>query len=202
MNTLAGIHIGQGRLSDAASVFRDLLDSARKSGSGDDPQSLGLMNNLAYVLKLTGDYPASEELMIETLTRKRRVLGDTHFDTLLTKVNLGLLYQERQMHSKAEPLFRELYETAPSTQMGDGDIAEAMSYYGPCLVSQSRFADAEQPLLKAAQRLDGAGLGQSQHMRRVVAALVEVYQQTGESDQAANWRSKLPAPHPATAAAP
>jgi hypothetical protein len=80
-----------------------------------------------------------------------------------------------------------------------------MSKYGPCLVQLKRYDEAEEPLLRAFERLQASGKPEKP-VRQVLTALIELYDNTGRPAEAAKWRAELaalkPTSGPSSAPAP
>jgi len=82
-----------------------LMLSERALGP-EHPQTLTSVNNLAYLLKTTGDYAAAEPLYRRALDASERVLGPEHPDTLISVNNLAALLESTGDYAAAEPLYR------------------------------------------------------------------------------------------------
>jgi hypothetical protein len=85
----------------------------------------------------------------------------------------------------------ELYRRAPAAQLHPRNVAQYVSFYGPCLAELGRYQDAEQPLRDAYQRLVAAGLANGQRTFAVLDALADVCDHTNRLEEAAQWRAKL-----------
>ena len=81
---------------------------------GDDhPETLSSTANLAALYESEGRYEDSEQLLLEALEGRRRVLGDDHPDTILSIDNLVFLYGKQGRYEEAEPLAREFVAGTP-----------------------------------------------------------------------------------------
>jgi tetratricopeptide (TPR) repeat protein len=69
-----------------------------------DWETTALTNNLARLLKDQGKLSEAEHLYVEALSGRRRVLGNSHLDTLGTINNLANVLKARGKLSEAEPL--------------------------------------------------------------------------------------------------
>jgi tetratricopeptide (TPR) repeat protein len=57
-----------------------------------------------------GQYAIAEELYLETVESRHRILGDDHPGTLESKNDLAVLYKEQGDYDKAEPLLLKALE--------------------------------------------------------------------------------------------
>jgi len=70
------------------------LDNASQL-HGHGPSSIGTivtMNNLASVLTYVDKHDEAEELYKDTLKLRRQELGDSHYQTIISMINLGVHY--------------------------------------------------------------------------------------------------------------
>lgn len=91
----------------------------------------------------------------------------------------------------AEPVFAELYQRAVSAEIAPELAAAFAASYGLCLVSLSRFQDAEQPLREAQRRLREMNQTKHPRMQQVLEALARVCEKTNRSDEAATYRAEM-----------
>lgn len=85
-------------------------DASSLHSSGDEDncaERLTTLHLLAYARKEAGEHYAAAPLYREVLAGRRRLLGDSHADTLATANNLGVLLWELDELEEAEPLLRD-----------------------------------------------------------------------------------------------
>ena len=69
------------------------------------------MNNLALTYNERGWMVEAEQLHLQVLELRRRVLGAEHPDTLTTMDNLALTYLQQERAGEAEQLFLQILES-------------------------------------------------------------------------------------------
>jgi Flp pilus assembly protein TadD len=69
------------------------------------------MHNLASTHKSQGRWKEAEELMMQVVETRKRVLGQEHPDTLTSMHNLALTYQSQGRWKEAEALMMQVMET-------------------------------------------------------------------------------------------
>ena len=77
---------------------------------GDHPNTVTNLNNLAGLYHAQGRYEDAEPLYDETLSIRRRVLGDDHPDTAGSLNNLAALYYAQGRYDEAAPRLKEAVE--------------------------------------------------------------------------------------------
>jgi len=188
----------QRKLEQAEPLYLEALRRHRRLFGDDHMDTLLLMNNVGSVLKMRGKLAEAETLLREALARERRILGDDHRNTLITISNLALLLEERGRRAEAEPLFAEIYRRAPGSQLDPASVAEFMCGYGVCLVGMGRYADAEEPLRVAMDRVRKGPDPGGYPMRKLARAMIDLCDHTNRPDEAAKWRTELSALQAAT----
>jgi len=140
----------QGKLSEAAPLFREALEGRRRTLGNTHPDTLTSLDNFGVLLLFQGKLSEAEPLLREALEVKRRTLGDTHPSTLTSINSLGLLLKNQGKLSEAEPLFREALEGSRRT-LGDTHptTLDTMNSFGAFLLGQGNLNEAE-PLLREA----------------------------------------------------
>jgi hypothetical protein len=98
---------------------------------------------------------------------------------------------EQHFSDEAEPLLKELYETAQQVQLNPRSAAGFTSFYGPCLAQLGRYSDAEAPLREAYARMRVTQQEKRERTRIIAQALAEVCEHTDRRDEAARWRAEL-----------
>ncbi|MFO0837401.1 MAG: serine/threonine-protein kinase [Phycisphaerae bacterium] len=137
-----------GKLPDAETIFRDVLERAKRTQGDGAPNTLTAMNNLGFVLRSMARFDEALPLHQETFNRRKRLLGEDAPDTLTSQNNLGLLLQVMGRLDEALPVVRDTYERRqrilgennPATFRSAGILAGLYSDLG-------RSSDAE-PILR------------------------------------------------------
>jgi hypothetical protein len=111
----------------------------------DDDERLDLAQKCAMALYIDGQYNGAEELQVQVMQMRKRVLGDEHPDTLTSISNLALTYKSQGRWKEAEELQvqemqitkRVLGDEHPSTLTSMSNLA--LTYK-----SQGRWKEAEE----------------------------------------------------------
>ncbi len=147
-----------------------------------------------------GRYGEAEPLLREALDVSRRVLGDDHRSTLISKSNLALLLVDLGNAVGAEQMAGEAVVAASETLGAEhwrhGDF---LGKHGRALAALQRFDDAESALLEAHGMLQTALGDEHEQTKRVVGYLADLYDAWSKPDKAAEWRAKLPTEQEAVA---
>jgi tetratricopeptide (TPR) repeat protein len=86
------------------------LEAWRASSGEDTPDALRAAHNVATNFKELERYDEAESLLLATIGKSRKVLGDLHPNTCRSLVALGSLYQGRGRYVEAEPLLLSAYD--------------------------------------------------------------------------------------------
>ena len=108
LDTLAQELQAQGMFDEAEPLYREALETDRRTLGSRHPNTLTAINNLGQLLQVKGDLAAAKPLCREALERRRETLGDRHPDTLSSITDLGQLLLDEGDLAAAEPLQREV----------------------------------------------------------------------------------------------
>ncbi|MGA7239941.1 MAG: FxSxx-COOH system tetratricopeptide repeat protein [Bryobacteraceae bacterium] len=89
---------------------RRALEAGERVLGREHPNTLTLVNNLAFLLSSKGDYDGAEPLYRRALEAQERVLGHEHPNTLTSVNNLASLIENKGDYDAAEPLYRRALE--------------------------------------------------------------------------------------------
>ena len=89
-------------------MFADCIAKRRRVLGEDHPDTLGSLNNLAFLYKSQGQYDKAEPLYVDCLAKRQRVLGDRHPHTVMTRSNLTVLREESLLGRNASILNKKL----------------------------------------------------------------------------------------------
>jgi tetratricopeptide (TPR) repeat protein len=114
---------------------------------------------------------------------------------MVSAENLALAYESQGKFAEAEPLAREALELNQKKQPDDWDRFRAESLLGASLAGQKKYAEAEPLLLDGytgmVARKDRVLMPDWYHLDRAREWLVQLYQDWGKPEKAAEWRKKL-----------
>ena len=197
-NNLAFLLNRRGKVAESESLLRNVLQTQRRVLGENNAVTLASMSNLGGMLFEQKKFVEAEPLFRQSLERRRGLIGDAHPDTLGSLSNLGRTLRALDRPQEAEPIFAELYRRAPAAQLQPQQAAFFMSHWGVCLAQLGRYAEAEDPLRHALERLRATQQQRSEHMSRVLRALADVCDNTDRPDEAARFRAELETLHATT----
>ncbi len=155
-----------------------------------------LWADVAALLQKANAPPSLVSLM-QQLPEARKALpkGSPQLAGLLAQIGLGLLEQKKW--TEAESFLRECLAIREKTQPDVWSTFNTKSTLGGALLGQKKFADAE-PLLLAGyegmkQREKAIPAQAKIRLPEAVERLVQLYEATGKTDEAAKWRTELEA---------
>jgi tetratricopeptide (TPR) repeat protein len=219
MDNLAAMVCSQGRLSEAENLAREGL-RMRKDLLGKEEQrfswqeGLGAarsksptlepvasawevaisINNLGGILGHEGELTQAESLLGEALTMRRKLAGDNNVLVSKSLANLLEVLERQGKLGVSEELARECLAICEKTSPDNWLIFSSQSVLGGSLLAQKRFSEAE-PLLLAGYE----GLKQRRaydlvqcepYLQRALQRLTLLYEATGRSEQAGQWRAE------------
>jgi tetratricopeptide (TPR) repeat protein len=212
-NNLAGLYQEQGQYAKAETLFKEALEGQTAKLGADHPYTLKSKRNLDFLRNLR----TAEERYRDNLAK----LGPDHLKTLLARRDLAQSYLVTNRLDEAEPLLVEILDrmkTLPNDDpvrlftigllhqclmrrertMPDSWLTfQSRSLLGGALLGLKKYADAE-PLLRQGyegmkQRQDKIPFGSKDRLHQALERLVQLYEATGNKDQAAKWRKELQA---------
>ena len=128
-----------------------------------------------------------------------RTLGKEHPATLVSLDYLAGMLEAKGDYAGAEPLYRRVLEARKANfekKIPDSwQMFDAQSLLGGCLLGQKKVAEAEPLLLSGyegmKQREDKIPVPGKPRLKEALQRLVQLYEATGRTDQAAAWKQKL-----------
>ena len=121
---LAGAYRAAGRLTEAITLYEQVLPNSIRVLGEDHPKTLTLRNNLAYAYQGEGRLTEAIPLFEQVLPDSIRVLGEDHPNTLNSRNNLACAYAAA------------------------GRITEAITQFEQVLTDCTRVLDEDYPLTK------------------------------------------------------
>ncbi len=210
-NNLALAYRDAGRIDEAIKLFEATLKDRESKLGPDHPGTLRSRNNLALAYRAAGRTADALKMHEATLKQREAKLGADHPETLNSRYNLASAYRDagraddaiklyeatlKQMESKlGELLACRCLARREKTQPDDWSAFNTRSQLGGTLVGQKKFAEAEPFILAGYEGMKAreARIPATSKRRLTEAALrvVELYEDWGKKDKAAEWRSKL-----------
>ncbi|KAF1965815.1 HET-domain-containing protein [Bimuria novae-zelandiae CBS 107.79] len=110
----------------------------------DDKDRLDLSWKCAMALYRDGRYEEAEELFVQVMETRKRVLGEEHPDTLTSMANLASTYRNQGRWKEAEGLFVQVMETRKRV-LGEEhpDTLTSMANLASTYRNQGRWKEAE-----------------------------------------------------------
>jgi hypothetical protein len=189
-----------GKLPEAVRLWEQLKEAREKKLGADHPDTLGARTSLAWAYIKAGQTSAATKLLGDMLARARQRFpaGSPPLAGQLAAVGGMLL--ELKHYAESEPLLRESLaireKLLAKGQARLWQVANGQSMLGGSLLGQKKLAEAE-PLLRAGyeglwkDRMALPPRGRRDNVARAVQRLVDLYEATGNKDEAAKWRQKL-----------
>ncbi len=193
MNNLGTLLSRQGAVDEAQPLLRETLAARRRILGDEHPHTLSTAYNLGTLLMREGRFEEAESLLSEALEGAQGALGADHPNTLKVMLSLATTRQHRGRLEEAETLFREAVRMAgAAAPPGHPLPPTARSALGACLLEMERFEEAEAELLAGYEGLRSTLPVDDPRVRSAVRALVELYDRSGQADQAQALRSRFP----------
>jgi tetratricopeptide (TPR) repeat protein len=139
------------------SKWRRLLPHAQYALShspadGDDKGKLDLASKCALALYSDGRWKEAEELLMQVVQTRKKVLGDEHPDTLTRMDNLASTYRSQGRWKEAEELEVQVWQIRKRV-LGDEhpDTLTSMANLASTYKSQGRWREAEELFVQVVQ---------------------------------------------------
>lgn len=148
------------------------------------------MNNLAAMLRDKGDYEKAEDLFLQSLAKRRKLLGDAHPEVGASLHDFALLLYLKGKCDEAEKTEREAIDTyLKSLKPDHWLIHQSRSDLGACLIKLKRYPEAEEQLLAGYAGLKAGRGAQHAQTQRAVGRLIELYEAWGKPQIADSYRA-------------
>jgi tetratricopeptide (TPR) repeat protein len=195
MNNLADVYSSQGKYAQAETLFSKTIKMSRRVLGSEHPLTLDFLADFTSMYQRQGKYGLAEIQAAQALEGRRHALGSEHPDTMASASDLALAYQSQGKFAKSEALEREAFEFDRKKRPDDWQRFRAESLLGASLAGQKKYPEAEPLLLEGYQgmlaRRDRMGVPGWSHLDRAREWIVQLYQDWGKPEKAAEWREKL-----------
>ncbi|MCB9850040.1 MAG: serine/threonine protein kinase [Phycisphaerales bacterium] len=183
-----------GELDDAEENLRASLH-IREATYNDDHESIAsTLDALAELLRMRGDLETSADYAYRSLAMRRRVNGEKHPDVADSLETCGRVEFARGDNAKAvELLSQSLAIRESALPPGHSQIGVAQSELGAAQTAAGDYESAEKSLHAGYDILTKNHGDGDKRTQSTIQRLVTLYEATGNTDQATNWRSKLSA---------
>jgi tetratricopeptide (TPR) repeat protein/tRNA A-37 threonylcarbamoyl transferase component Bud32 len=197
MLELGLLYRDEGKYMQAEQLLSQVLEIQHRVLAAEHPDTLRSMSDLGALYHAEGKDGLAEPLLIKALELRRRVLGPANPDSLDTVGSLAEVELQEQKYADAEPLLREAVGTTEKTSPDTWNRYYFQTLLGASLSGQKRFAEAE-PLLVSGrqgmlQREASIPADRLSHVVQAGQRIVELYENWGKLEKAAEWRQKVQA---------
>jgi len=196
MQYLGDIYRHQGKYNEAETVYGQALEIMRRVIGPDHFTTLITLSDIAALYQQQGKYTLAETYAKQELAGFRRRCGLECQDAMEAQDDLALACQSQGKFAESEALARgavEFNRKTPTDQWWERFRAPGL--LGASLAGQKKYAEAEPLLLEAYRGLaewkDRTPVPDQDEIGRVVEWIVQLYQDWGKPEKAAEWRLKL-----------
>ena len=200
-NGLGYILAREHKLVEAESTYRQAVAMQRKLLGNEHPRLAGTLETLAQVLQDQGKLAEAEATAREAVTINHKALAAEDPEVAMALHVLGsILLDEAKLNpagdfSEAESVVRQCLAIREKYLPDDWRTFAAQNLLGGILMRQKKYAKAEPLLLSGyngmKQREAKIPFVAKIQLKRAITGLVELYEATGQLDQAAEWKKKL-----------
>jgi tetratricopeptide (TPR) repeat protein len=203
LEALAGLRkraheLAPSRPREAEPLFRRALEGYRKAQGPDGALTLDLTLDLANLLDQTGRGPEAEPLFRAGLegVRKRFGADDPRTARILAARGLSLVRQGKW--AEADAILRECLAIREKSQPDEWTTFNARSLLGGSLLGQKKYAEAEPLIVSGYEGMKAreARIPPPGRPRFAEGAerVIRFYEEWGQKDKAAEWRTRLAKP--------
>jgi len=196
MANLGANYRDAGRLPEGIALLERAWEMAQKR-PGPLAESLAwIPTTLGQAYDEAGRFAEAEPLYREALERVRERQGEASIQAADVLDGMGQHLLKQQKYVDGEKLLRECLTIREQKTPDDWKTSNAKSMLGASLLGQKKYADAE-PLLLAGyeglkQREETIPPQRKIPLTEAIEGLVQLYEETGKKDKAAEWRMKRP----------
>jgi tetratricopeptide (TPR) repeat protein len=196
MNGLAYLYMLQGKNAQAEDLYVRALRTQRRILGAEHPDVATTAQNLATLYVNENRSAQAEPLAREAMDIRRRVLGEQHAETLRSMTTTGQILLNAGRAADAESLLRSALASYESTKADGWDRYHCQSLLGASLAAQKRYPDAETLVVPAYSALKEREASMPRESRiaveRAGSRVVQLYTEWGKTQQASEWRKKIP----------
>ena len=144
INNLAGLHMANGEMALAESLYRECLQARRDTLGSTHATTVISINNLGTLLSERGDFEAALSLVQEALAARRRELGPLDPATLKSVDNAGKVHRAQGSHARALACFEQALDGRRKV-LGSHhiDTLRSMNHLGSTLYDRAMRAPGE-----------------------------------------------------------
>jgi tetratricopeptide (TPR) repeat protein len=190
----------RGKYEQAEALLSQTLEISRRTLGPEHALTAGLLADLASAYQRQGKYALAEAYAAQALVENRFIFGSEHPITVSSAIDLSVADQSQGKFAQSELLAREALEFDSKSQPDGWQRFLADSLLGASLSGQKKYREAEPLLLKGYQgmlaRQQRMAFQDRYYLDLAREWIVQLYQDWGKPEQAAEWREKHPASTP------
>jgi len=194
MSNLADVYADERKYAQAEALFSQTLEIQRRVLGPEHPLTLYTLSHFASMYQREGKYVLAGTAAAQALAGQRHALGPDNPDTMASAADVALAYISQRKFVEAEPLAREALEADQKSRPDDWQRFRAESLVGESLAGEKKYAEAEPLLVEGYEgmlaRKDRMGVPDRYHLELAHQWVVQLYQDWGKPDKAAEWRKK------------
>lgn len=192
MNNLGNIYQATGRPELAEPMIRQAKAAADAEYGVDHPTTLRITESLAWACMSVEKLEEAEQILRDLHKTRTRVLGPEHPSTVSNLHSLSMCLYKQQKIGEGIETMAVTTELAHKVWPADSwKISAMQTLYGDLLYAGERYADAEEVLVDAYERVRDS-LGPDHRIAQVaVRLLVKISEETEQPEKLATWREKL-----------
>ena len=195
LNELVLVLVDEGKLAEAESFSREAVQLARNLPGNGHPTLATSLLRLGFALEMQGKLAEAEAVCREAVAVRRNVLGNEHPYVASALDRLASVLGSEGKETETIALLRECLAIREKRMPDDPQVFTARLRLGEHLLAQKEYAEAEPLLLSAyagmTEREDKVAANRKAYLTRALRALVELYEATGRSGAAGEWKKKL-----------
>jgi tetratricopeptide (TPR) repeat protein len=200
MNNLAMAYQATGQLNKALPLLEETLAKTKAKLGPDHPETLISMGNLAGAYLAAKEPEKALPLLRSFLAGQKKQLGGANPRLAGLQAAVALALLKAGQPAAAEPVLRDCLAICEKKLPDSWLTFNTQSMLGGALLGQKKYKEAEPLLLKGYEgmkerqaRTPGANAPGSPFQQRLTEAierLVQLYDATGQAEQAARWRKE------------
>jgi serine/threonine protein kinase/tetratricopeptide (TPR) repeat protein len=195
LHNLADVLDREGKVAESEGMHRAALAMIRKLLGNHHLYVAYTMNSLARVLEQEDKLTEAEALRRADLAIRQNLLGEEHPEVLEASSALVSVLAQEGKFAEAEPIARNCLAISRRSLPDDWHTFNTESRLGACLLGLSKYAEAEPLLLAGYERMNEREAKipteGKPRIREALQRLVQLYDATGETNQASEWKKRL-----------
>ena len=194
MSDVPAAYYLQGKYAQAEGLFDQALAADRLVLGPEHPSTLDILGEMGTMYQREGKYDLAERYAAQALEGRRHVLGPEHPDAMDAQADLVLAYVSQGKFAESEPLARGIVEFGQKNMPGEWQRFRAESLLGTSLAGRKKYAEAEPLLVEGYKglmdRKSRMDVPDWYYVDRAHEWLVQLYQEWGKPEKAAEWKKK------------